>query len=49
MGCSFLRVIDPIAKTAWEYHNGHPMCLLSNEDDLRAGDIAIRIADIFQA
>jgi Uma2 family endonuclease len=46
-GVPYCWVIDPIKKIAWEYHQGSSLRLLSEQDQLTAGDIAIQATEIF--
>jgi len=46
-GVPYCWVIDPIGKTAWEYHQGAPMRLLSEDDSLSAGEIKVGMKEVF--
>ena len=46
-GVPFCWVIDPVKRAAWEYHSGgEPLRAI---DTLRAGDIAVRVDELFSA
>jgi Uma2 family endonuclease len=44
-GVPYCWVIDPVKRTAWEYHNGlEPMRAAT---ELRAGELAVRLEELF--
>jgi len=47
-GVPYCWVLDPIGKLAWEYHQGAPVRLLSEEDSLGAGEIKMPISELFR-
>jgi Uma2 family endonuclease len=46
-GVHYCWVIDPIAKVAWEYHDGSPVRTAAADGDLRAGEISVAVKDLF--
>lgn len=47
-GVPYCWVADPIGKLAWEYHQGAPVRLLSEEESLTAGEIKIAMRELFR-
>ncbi len=46
-GVPFCWVIDPVKRTAWEYHSGGERVHVTGE--LQAGDLSIRVDELFAA
>ncbi len=47
-GVPYCCVFDPIGKTAWEYHRGAPLRLVSDDSSISAGEIQIGMGEIFR-
>jgi Uma2 family endonuclease len=43
----FCWVIDPLAKVAWEYHQGQPLRMAPESGLLRAGELEISLTELF--
>jgi Uma2 family endonuclease len=46
-GVPFCWVVDPLKKTAWEYHTGCDPVPVPSDGILRAGQLAAPVADLF--
>lgn len=46
-GVPYCWVIDPIGRVAWEYHKDSPVRMLGPTEELRAGEIAVALDDLF--
>jgi Uma2 family endonuclease len=46
-GVPFCWVVDPVKRSAWEYHKDQPVRLISPDGPLRAGLIEIELSRIF--
>jgi len=46
-GVPFCWIIDPIQRTGWEYHAGHSPTAVTLPGNLRAGNLIVRMDDLF--
>ena len=47
-GVPYCWVIDPVKQTAWEYHAGSDPIRVERDGALRAGEIVVRLNDLFE-
>ena len=47
-GVRYCWVIDPVGKVAWEYHQNSAIRTAGTTGDLRAGEIAVAVEDLFE-